>query len=40
MLNAVNELEKEKEIVVVRYSLSSMSYREKAFLLPKDTIII
>jgi hypothetical protein len=35
--SCIDELIKEKEIIAIQYNLVDMEYRDKAFLLPKDT---
>lgn len=37
IISCIDELIKEKEIVAIQYNLAGMEYRDKAFLLPKDT---
>lgn len=35
--NSIDELIKEKELVAIQYNLAGMEYKDKAFILPKDT---
>jgi hypothetical protein len=35
--SSIDELIKEKELVAIQYNLPNMEYRDKVFLLPKDT---